>query len=124
MEAPRHIAFHNLATSPALEALIRREATKLERIAGKVVRWRVVVEAPHHRHHKGNQFFTTIHLTLPRTEVVVTREPGDEHLHEDAYLSVRDAFREATRQVEDLHRRRKARAARRAAQRERSEPLG
>jgi cold shock CspA family protein len=46
-----------------------------------------------------------IDLTVPGTELVVSRDNGLNHAHEDAYVAVRDAFKAARRKL-DSHTRR------------------
>jgi hypothetical protein len=42
-----------------------------------------------------------IDLTVPGEEIVIGREPGHDHAHEDVYVAIRDAFDEAKRQLQD-----------------------
>ena len=49
-----------------------------------------------------------IDLTVPGEEIVIGREPGHDHAHEDVYVAIRDAFDAAKRQLQD-HARRGAR---------------
>lgn len=106
MQIPLQITFRDFPSSEAVETRIRDEAAKLERFQDSITGFRVVVEAPHKNRHKGNLFHTSIHITVPGSEIDVTREPPKHHAHEDIYVSIRDAFREATRQLEDLFRKR------------------
>lgn len=109
MQIPLQITFRGFPSSEAIEARVRDEAAKLERFHGNITACRVVLKAPHQNRNKGNLFHTSIHMTVPGSEIDVTREPPQQHAHEDIYVSIRDAFREATRQLEDYVRRRKDR---------------
>jgi cold shock CspA family protein len=46
-----------------------------------------------------------IDLTVPGTELVVSRESGLNHAHEDAYVAIRDAFKAARRKLDNYTRR-------------------
>ena len=66
---------------------------------------RVVVEAPHVHHRKGNLYHVRIDLKVSGKELVATRGHGQDHAHEDVYVAIRDAFNEMQRQLEDHLRR-------------------
>ncbi|HLK10644.1 MAG TPA: HPF/RaiA family ribosome-associated protein [Candidatus Binatia bacterium] len=105
MEVPLEVRFRNMAPSPALEAAIRERAQKLEEFCDRITGCRVVVEAPHRRHHQGNLYHLRIDLTVPGREIVVRRDPPEDRTHEDVYVVVRDAFDAVRRQLEDHVRR-------------------
>jgi ribosomal subunit interface protein len=107
MQLPLEITFRNMEPSEFLEAKVRERAEKLDRFASHIMSCRVVVEAPHKHHNKGNLYHVRIDITVPGKEIVVSREPDQRHAHEDAYVAVRDAFDAARRQLEDYvaHRR-------------------
>jgi hypothetical protein len=46
-----------------------------------------------------------VDLQVPSGQLVVSREPGHDHAHEDVYVALRDAFNAAVRQLEDYVRR-------------------
>src|SRR3989304_6767090 len=100
MQLPLQITFRNLKPSEAVEARVRKEAEKLDKVYGQIMRCRVIVEAHHKHHHKGNLYHVRIDFTVPGSELVVGREPDEHHAHEDVYVAVRDAFNEACRQLE------------------------
>ena len=60
----------------------------------------------HQHHHQGNLYHARIDITVPDSEIVVSRERDQHHAHEDAYVAIRDAFDAARRQLEDFSRRR------------------
>ncbi|MBM4267758.1 MAG: HPF/RaiA family ribosome-associated protein [Deltaproteobacteria bacterium] len=105
MELPLQITFRNLPHSPAIEAAIRERASRLERFYGHITRCRVVVEAPHQHHRRGNAFHVRIEVTVPGDEIVVRRDPPQHQDHDDMNVLVRDAFDAARRQLEDWVRR-------------------
>ena len=105
METPLQITFREIAQSDAVEARIREKAAKLERHYKRIMSCSVVVEATHRRGHRGRIFDIHIDLRVPGGELVVSRQPGADHAHEDIYVAIRDAFRAAERQLEDYARR-------------------
>ena len=107
MDVPLKIAFEGIEHSDAIEARIREEAEKLEQFFGRIVSARVVVARPQHRHHKGDIYHIRIHLVVPdAADIVVNREPAATGAHEDVYVTIRDAFKAARRQLQDVVRKR------------------
>jgi hypothetical protein len=51
MELPLHITSHDFAISPGIEAEIRKHADRLDTNYNRILRCRVVVEAPVGHHH-------------------------------------------------------------------------
>ena len=92
MKQPLEITFRDVPHSDALEADIRDKAGKLDQFYDRIMACRVMVEAPHSHHHKGNLYHVRIDLTVPDGELVVSRAPKEHHAHEDPYVAVRDAF--------------------------------
>jgi len=101
MKLPLEITFRNMDASDALEADIRSKAEKLDQFYGRVMSCRVVVEAPHKHHHQGNTYQVRIDMTVPDGELVISRDRGQNHAHEDPYVAVRDAFDAVRRQLQD-----------------------
>lgn len=104
MQIPVQVTFRHMEHSDALEARIRERAAELDQYYSNIMACRVVVEARHQHHHQGNLFHVRIDLTVPGKELVVSREPEAHHAHEDAYVTVRDAFDAMRRQLEDFAR--------------------
>lgn len=105
MQLPLQISFRDMEPSAAIEAKIRERAAKLDRYYERIMGCRVVIEAPHRRHHQGKLYHVRIDLTVPQGEVVVSREPVENHAHEDVYVAIRDAFDAAQRRLADYARR-------------------
>lgn len=102
MQTPLEIVFQGMSSSFAIEERIRKEARKLERYHARITACRVVIEAPHRRHEKGNLFNVRVELTVPgRPPIVVRRNPAENHAHEEPYVALRDAFDAARRQLQD-----------------------
>ena len=95
------ITWRDVQQSDAIEADIRDKIQKLEQFYDKIVTCKVAVEASHRRHHKGNLYRIHIVLEVPQQEIVVSRDPGEHHAHEDIYVTVRDAFDAARRQLQN-----------------------
>lgn len=103
MQVPLQVAFDGVQHSDAVEARIREEADKLEQFCGRIVSGRVVVAKPQHRHQKGDNFHIRIHLVVPDApDIAVSREPSAAGAHEDIYVTIRDAFKTARRQLQDV----------------------
>ena len=107
MKLPVQITFRHMEPSAALEANVREKAEKLDAFYDQIMACRVVVEAPHGHHHQGKLYHLRIDVTVPDGELVVSRESGLDHSHEDVYVAVRDAFDAMRRRLEDYARRRR-----------------
>lgn len=123
MILPIQISFRNMDPSEAVEARVREEASKLETFYQGIMRCRVVVELPHKHHRKGDLYHVRIDMTVPGAELVVKKEPSlhanlrqsdaekqsksyEAHAaHKDVFVVIRDAFKEARRQLQDYARR-------------------
>lgn len=104
MKIPLQITFRNIEPSEAVEARIREKVDSLENFFKDIMSCRVIVEAPHKHHHKGNIYAVKIDITLPGDEIITDRNPPQDHAHEDVYVAIRDSFDAARRQLEDYAR--------------------
>lgn len=103
MQVPLQIVFEHMGSSDPIEARIREEARKLEEFHKRITAARVVIGRPQHRRHKGDTYAVRVHLTVPgAADIVVNRDPAVTGSHEDAYVTIRDAFKAARRQLQDL----------------------
>lgn len=107
MEKDLEITFRNMESTPTLEADIRERVAKLEEFFDGIVACHVALEAPHRHQHRGKIYRVRIELKVPGDEIVVSRNPSENHAHEDAYVTIRDAFNAARRQLQDYVRRRR-----------------
>ncbi|HLY56482.1 MAG TPA: HPF/RaiA family ribosome-associated protein [Stellaceae bacterium] len=105
MQVSPQITFRNMTASPSLEAQVARRIEELEQFFDRITGCQVVIEEGHRHHHQGKLFHVRIELIVPGTTIVVSRDPGQDHVHEDAHVAVRDAFDTARRQLEDHVRR-------------------
>jgi cold shock CspA family protein/ribosome-associated translation inhibitor RaiA len=119
MILPVQTTFRNTRHSDAVEARIQEEADKLNKYFDRITSCRVMVEAAHRHHKRGDPFHIRIELGVPGKELVVAHEPtlrkalmhDDEgHLsksqeleapHKDVYVAIRDAFKAMRRQLQD-----------------------
>ena len=102
MQVPLQIVFEHIDHSDAIEAAVRKEARRLERFYDRITSARVVIDRPQHRRSKGDTYSVRIHLALPAgRHIDITREPAADGRHEDAYVTIRDAFDAAGRQLQD-----------------------
>jgi cold shock CspA family protein/ribosome-associated translation inhibitor RaiA len=99
------ISFRGMAVSPSIEAQVRRRADELQQFSDRVHACRVTLKAAHRRHRHGTIYEARVELLVPGGEVVVNREPGMDHAHEDMHVAVRDAFDAARRRLQDHMRR-------------------
>ncbi len=104
MKLPLMVTFRHMDTSDAVLANITEKANKLDRFSEHIMSCRVVVEAPHQHHRKGNLFKVSVDITLPQGEIYASRSSDKNHAHEDVYVAIRDAFNAAKRQLEDYMR--------------------
>jgi ribosomal subunit interface protein len=100
MQNQLKIAFHGVDPSEFIESRIRERAAKLERHFDRILGCRVVVDAPHKHHKKGQHYHVRIDLSVPGNEIVVNRDPRAHTDHEDVYVAIRDAFDAAGRALD------------------------
>lgn len=105
MKIPLQVTFRSMPPSGAVEAHVREKADKLDLFYDRIMGCRVVVAAPHRRHHKGKLYHVRVDMSVPGGELVVNREPSKDGAHEDVYVAIRDAFVAAERQLKDYVRR-------------------
>ena len=123
MISPIQITFRNMQPSPAVTTRINLEAAKLDRYYPRITSCHVVIDAPHRQHSSREGFHIGITIDVPRAEIIVRHEPTQrsavmqsgatkwvKHLevrgpHKDIYITIRDAFGAARRQLEDYARR-------------------
>ena len=106
MQVPLQITFEHTGHSDALEAAVRKEAQKLERFYDRITSARVVIARPQHRHYKGDTYCVRIHMALPNgRHIDITHDPAETGRHEDAHVTIRDAFDAAGRRLQDEIRR-------------------
>lgn len=101
MQVPLKIALRDISPyDDIIKGEVRRLADRLDKYYPNIISCRVVVEKPHKRHRKGNLYRTTITITVPDKQIVVSREHPFHKSHEDIFVSVHHAFDDAARQLE------------------------
>jgi cold shock CspA family protein len=107
LQSQLQVTFKDVAHTDAIEARVRSEAEKLEQFYDRITSMRVVIARPQHRHHKGDLYHISVHITVPEAaDIAISREPAITGAHEDVYVTIRDAFSAARRQLQDLVRKR------------------
>lgn len=126
---PIQITFRNLPPSSAAATRVRAEAAKLERSFRPIMSCRVLIEAPHrrHHHHDGAGCRLRVEIGVPGDDIVVVREPsarrrpagadtaqptkapsaGPAARRQDFSAALRDAFALARHRLEEHARRRR-----------------
>ncbi|TMB73518.1 MAG: HPF/RaiA family ribosome-associated protein [Deltaproteobacteria bacterium] len=89
MQVPLKITFRNVRKTPDIEALIGKQAAKLERVCNHIVSCRMAVEKPQQHQRTGNPFRVRIDVS-----------EGD--LHERLPTVLRGAFGVMRRQIKKL----------------------
>jgi len=105
MPADVQISFRGMQASPAAEEQIRRKADELAQFSDRISACRVMLEAAHRRHRQGQIYHVRVDLAVPGGKIVVDKEPGQDHAHEDLHVAIRDAFDAARRRLQDHMRR-------------------
>jgi ribosome-associated translation inhibitor RaiA len=108
MEFPIDLTFRDMASSPAIEASVRRWVKKLARVHDRIARCHVVIERPHQHQHQGQSMRVGVTLSVPGSDVVISRNTGRAGVHEDLRAAIRDAFAAARRQLGERGRRGRA----------------
>lgn len=99
MQAGVEIAYHGMQPAAHVEARVHRRVERLEKVFGRIIGCRVIVDAPHHHHRQGNAYAVRLEVSVPGGTVSVDRDPGDRNAHFDVLVAIRDAFDSAERQL-------------------------
>ncbi len=110
MPVPLQITLKSIPHSDALEEAIHAKAAKLERYRSQITHCHVTIESPHRHGTKGSLYHVHIDVCTPGGELVVSRDPGRNHAHENVYVALRDAFNAVRRQLETHVERRRPRS--------------
>lgn len=94
MQLPLQITSRQLEVTTAIENSIKEKINKLDRYYDRIIGCHVTIDTPHRHKHKGRQYNLSIDMTVPGKEIVVKHES-----HEDLYVSIREAFEAAKRQL-------------------------
>ncbi len=103
MKIPLEIAFKGIPHTDEIEALIREEADKLDRVCSYMMSCRVVVEKRQQHQEVGNPYRVRIDMTVPPGhELVIRREPSQGDMHDPLPIVIKHAFTAAARQLRKL----------------------
>ena len=112
MQQPVRITFKEMEPSDAVETWVEMRAAKLEKFYSPIIHCNVVIEAPDRHSHHGGLYGVHIDITVPGHEVVVSHQGPKDQAHEDVYVALRDAFRAARRQLQDVARKQRGKVKR------------
>jgi ribosome-associated translation inhibitor RaiA len=106
MQIPVIIHWRDVEKTDALEALVRKQAAKLDALFDHIISCRVAIERPQKAGDPGAPYRVRLDLTTPpEHELVVRCEPA----HGVLRTIINDAFKSMRRQLRDLHERRRGR---------------
>lgn len=101
MQVPLDVTYRNRYRDEQVARRINSQVMKLEAFHDAIISCHVVVEAPHHRHRKGERYHVGIRLTVPHREITVGREEHEHHAQEDVHVAVHDTFKIVRRQLQE-----------------------
>lgn len=104
METPLQITWRGLGRSAAIETALQEATDKMEKVYGRIVSCRIVVEQLDRHKRHGRQFSVHLDVRVPGTEIAIVREHD-----EDVYIALRNAFADARRKLAERRKARKAR---------------
>jgi len=103
LQIPLEIAFRDVERTDVIDDLIRKEVEKLEKVHHNITSCRLAVERPHHAQRSGNPYRVRLDIRVPRGhEVVITRDPDDNEMHQPLDAVLKDAFQTAQRKLRKL----------------------
>ena len=105
MNLPLQITFRGLQHSDAVETKIKEKMVKLEQYCDDITSCRVLVESPHKHNTQGRLYHVRLDISVPGKEIVVKHDSNDKREHEDIYVTLRDAFEAARRQLKEYNQR-------------------
>jgi cold shock CspA family protein/ribosome-associated translation inhibitor RaiA len=103
MLIPLQITFKDIPQSDAVEADIRKRADRLEKYYENIMGCRVAVGVAGKHKNQGRLYTARIDISVPGGQIAISRNNPD-HLNEDIYIVLRDAFDAAKRKLEEYAR--------------------
>lgn len=102
MQVPVHVVLKGVAQPAAVREEIAKAASGLERFHARVTGCRVSVTNPDTRHRTGGLFDVHVVVSVPgRADIVVSRRAEDQPEREHISVSLRKAFAQARRRLQD-----------------------
>ncbi len=101
MQVPLEITFKNMEHSDPVEAVVRERVDKLGRYFRHIISCRVALEVTNRTPNQdARNYRVSIDISVPGEELVVSREPTIYSEFTDIYVTIRDAFNAADRQLQ------------------------
>jgi hypothetical protein len=105
MQVPVQIVLKGVAQPAAVREEVVKAASELERFHGRVTACRVSVTNPDTRHRTGGLFDVHVVLSVPgHADIVISRRAEDQPEREHIGVSLRKAFAQARRRLQDTAR--------------------
>jgi hypothetical protein len=104
MRPPLTLTFRHIERSGALENRARELGSRLARFNKRIAQCHMTLEGPDSHGGTGASYFVNIDLSVPGAQIHADSLHADGAAHHDIYLALRDAFHNAKRQLQDLHR--------------------
>jgi ribosome-associated translation inhibitor RaiA len=98
------ITFRHIDRSGALEDRARKLGSRLGRFSERIMQCHMTLEGQDDRLDGGAPYLVKIDLTVPGAHIHADSLHVDGAGHKDIYLALRDAFNNAKRQLQNLHR--------------------
>jgi len=103
MRIPLELSCVNIEKTDSLEALVHREADKLERVCAYMISCRVSIERPQRHQRTGSPYRVRVNVRVPPGhDLVSRREAGEGDMHEELSTVVRQVFQAMQRQLQGL----------------------
>jgi ribosome-associated translation inhibitor RaiA/cold shock CspA family protein len=105
VQRPLQISYKGLASSPALDELIRERVAELERLHSRIVGCRVVVEVPHRGAESAKvPIGVTVEVEVPNRSLVIGKDFQERHeAKRDHAAPLNAAFDAVERQLERIN---------------------
>lgn len=101
---PITLTFRHIDRSGALEERARKLGSRLWRFSDRIMQCHMVLEGPGGARDGNALSCVRIDLTVPGAHIHADSLHADGRGHKDIYLALRDAFNNAKRQLQGLHR--------------------
>jgi len=107
MQTQPTVTFDDVPIDEDVRQAALEHIAELEEFHGRITGCHVVIGQPHRHRRSGRLWSVRVDVIVPGADVVVNRDHGLDHAHEDVSVALRDAFLAARRQLEDRSRRRR-----------------
>lgn len=95
--------------SPSITSAVESHLESLKKTNSQIMSCHVVISKPHRKQHHGNTYQVKLRLHMAGKQIIIDKDSGKNHAHEDIYIAIRDAFLAAKRKVEEFSRMREGR---------------